>query len=231
LVGDSPYEVYLANWPSSNLGKALLELNGILMSGVLPYLTPFHLTGPLGLLFGGGLELKTVKRIKAIWDTAVDNADAFAAELASEGKYNGIKLVVGHSLGGRIALNYREQLIRSSGQSPIDLPDVITLAPAISHDELDFSLRGAGSGGSVEVFHSNWDLVLKFLFRLGQFQFAGSIGENGVPNLHADGVRNVDVTSKHGRKRRGHDEYEPDVVKLLTAESALWGKHHPVSQV
>ena len=109
------------------------------------------------------------------WREAIDQADSsveplygMVAARAEEAPHQPI-YVVGHSLGARIALRLAERL----SERPVHAPVKISAwAPAIDQDELAWSTLRELSDPP-EVFYTQGDLVLKYLYKLGQSSLTG----------------------------------------------------------
>lgn len=216
-----PANFFLVNWPSKTVFPKLRALE--------ERLGPYALWGVVAAAFYPLVVPKfilkfLVKAARQPWFEAVQNAEQIAGELSDllaqrEQPY----LLVGHSLGGRIAMRCCE---RAGSRNDQHLPRAIALAPAISENEINWQAFLNYRPDNLEVLFSRNDRVLKMLFPIGQGSTKSAIGLVGVPKEHEDKIRSVDATSRRHRKSRGHTDYEEDLLFLLS-ESPLWIKMFP----
>jgi pimeloyl-ACP methyl ester carboxylesterase len=99
-------------------------------------------------------------------------------------------VLVGHSLGGRIALRVAET-------GAVDLRAVVCLAPAVAASSLRADgLVSFARQARLAVVHSAEDQVLSVLFRLGEGTSEHAVGYAGAPASWT-GVRNQRVDCGH----------------------------------
>lgn len=140
--------------------------------------------GDKALYLGGPAAYPWLKNV------AVDTGDAlfqFVMAEYSAGRGSEELILVAHSLGCRVTLEFLERLQRAGRPHRLGRVVVILMAAAVPV-ELDALIRGAVSASdSVVVLHSGSDWALRLWFRFGQ-TFAGeghmpeAIGLNGLPS-------------------------------------------------
>lgn len=212
ILRQVPANFYLVNWPSTKLRSMLLSV----AIGTLLSVRPFG--------FLGGLA-SSIQRFRKIWLQTVISADKTAKGLfdAFRGRLGSV-LIIGHSLGGRIALRMCEH---AGALGLAERPKAIAFAPAVCDCELNWSSLADYSPEEIEVFFSKSDKVLRFLFSAGRLNLTPALGLKGVPLEHEKHIGVVDATERPYRSKRGHSDYEPDVLLLLN-ESRLWTSMFPM---
>jgi len=158
-LAQSDVNLFLVNWPSSSTRKLLSSL---VFGHILSLLAT--LADPL---FGTPiLFFQTTQRIISTWTRAVVDAESTASSVATFASgFSQPSIIIGHSLGGRIALRVCEEL--GGGMSrPLK---AVALAPAISAEEVGWGRLAGYTQDDIEVFFSRADATLKILYRLGQW--------------------------------------------------------------
>jgi hypothetical protein len=165
------------------------------------------------LLAAGFTILGTYKLAQLIrnWRTAKKEAERTASELAATLPKDKEILLVGHSLGGRIALRTKELLASSKNDY---LVSAIAMAPALSSGDMDHSVFHTHEAPEGEVFFSRHDRILSLAYRLGELSPRRAIGEVGVGD-YSPTFRGVDASNRQYRMRRGHGHYSHDLIHLL----------------
>lgn len=134
------------------------------------------------------------------WSVAQSRADATAAVLADAlARTRGEFVLVGHSLGGRIALLTAQTLGTRADASKV--AEVHALGAAVTRGELKLIELQEASSGGVWNYHSHRDLVLKLVFRtvrLGRH----AVGFTGIAST-LPRIRDVDVSTSVA----GHSGY------------------------
>ena len=222
ISGPGQRNVFLVNWPSAPVLAGLRRLAKALLFPWSSLLGFGLMTMPVLLPFGA------VSIAQAIWRQAVRNADMVPAQLSCHlARFVAGSVIIGHSLGGRIALRMAETYTQSDEGYPS--PEVIALAPAVSQQEIKWACLDDYPLGNVELFYSTEDKVLRYLFRLGQASMEQAIGHVGMPHRPHRAVRCIDATDRPYRKARGHSDYEPDLMRLLD-ESDIWLSYFSLPQ-
>lgn len=214
------YNLYLYNWPSKPVRETLIgglnrSIWGVLTSsnafkfGLYSPLSvassPFLVTNKVSLLAIPPI----IHTLRKMWKLAVSNADEHATHLACHLMITKRKsFVIGHSLGGRMALKVAARLADFGS----DQTGIIALAPAVTSNEINKeSLKK--SIIKPEVYYSRSDWVLKFLYKVGQLTLEDPVGLVG--NLGDSFAKEVDFTNSRYRKNRGHVSYEADVLHIV----------------
>jgi predicted alpha/beta hydrolase family esterase len=124
-------------------------------------------------------------------------------------------ILLGHSLGGRVALKTME-FIHSKKLEPISC---IAMAPAILCSELNIQhLRNRAN--KIEVFFSESDMVLSLIYRIAELTNEKPIGLAGA-NFKISREINYSIRNKQSI---GHNNYEVNLASLLS-ESEIFQKH------
>lgn len=220
LVPDA--DIFVVNWPSFPTLERILKLwtglglNGnvaakVGVAGAGVAIAARFLPGAKALLALSSLLLL------AHWDAARRAADRTGEELAAICEsHDGEALIIGHSLGGRVALRVRE-FFRGP---PKRIPHVVAFAPALSPNEVKWDNMKKGLSRPGECFHSKHDQMLALAYGATQLWLNYSIGLWGVPSEHSDAIRNIDVSVLPNGGKRGHAHYVSDWVELLRAHSS-----------
>lgn len=125
--------------------------------------------------------------------------------------------LVGHSLGGRVALKAAEycgKIVNELGMPAVQLRSVVALAPVIQDNELDWDMVRKGVSQKPEVFYSNEDLVLSLLFRAGEGMLSPLVGFQGA---NSSTVFNIDCS----RFGLGHDDYVGSWGKVFRNSNSI----------
>ncbi|WP_460597973.1 hypothetical protein [Geomonas sp. Red276] len=220
--------VHYYNWPSNSL-HLLLEKVAPLITGlagssltsstieriIASRLMP--LVGPFALMPGGVLLARKLKPLVEAWPQAVRYADQQSAKLVDRiNEMEGTVYVVGHSLGGRIAVRLleRQHTIRA------DQLFISAMAPAIA--ERETRIFPSNRNIKTEIFFSRNDLVLNAWYRLGEGTLEHALGYIGPQSNFNNGFTGIDVTSNDFRHSMGHFDYEEHVLGLLRVHSTFW---------
>jgi len=122
-----------------------------------------------------GVVHKLAQKLQRTWREATLSADAAGAELyervraQAERSPDQAIYIIGHSLGARIALRFAELL----SAQPLQVPVYISAwAPAIDQGELNWDAISK-LPQAPELFHTPHDLVLKYLYKLGEVSLTG----------------------------------------------------------
>ncbi len=206
---------YGLHWPSHSIRKALqsqlleqlkLELVGkglpILALLRLPFFNLFYLATTLGW------KINAMKVARADWKQALEYADHLGKNphlwLSS---INRPRILIGHSLGGRIALKAAMSTRKN------ELLRVCACAPAIFSKECSFELIKQNVKHKSAVLYSNSDAVLKYVFPIAELSNRQVLGYHGVPKRMNRTVQAVDLSSEE----YGHNDYRDNLFKLMTA--------------
>lgn len=127
-------------------------------------------------------------------------------------------ILLGHSLGGRVALKTME-FISNKKLEPISC---IAMAPAILCSELNIQhLRNRTN--KIEVFFSESDMVLSLIYRIAELTPEKPIGLAGA-NFKISREINYSCRNKQSI---GHNNYEANLVSLLS-ESEIFQKYKQI---
>lgn len=160
-IVDDDVEIDLYDWHSHTIGA-------LLSRSLLPLWrseAKLALRGKINL----SRWLEGAREIHQIWEEAIIESDRAAKQLAStlsSSTDTQQVWLLGHSLGGRISLNVSQYLLQQNSS----LPKVSAWAPAIAQSDLDWDLL-TQSPLPIECYYSHHDLVLRWLFPLGQTSF------------------------------------------------------------
>ena len=191
-------------WGAQRLRNILLSSR--LASGLLRYFSqaPTRKDAAFYLSLGLGASLSD------LWRDAVLNADGVA--VASEqwlGPLDRQVILVGHSLGARIAINVAVSGISSK------ILRVVAMAPAMTiNNQHHYKFIADGQKFKGLVLHSKKDRVLRYLFRGGEATTNLPLGVNGVPEEHRRYLHSVDVSRHLGRSIR-HSSYAVSSASLI----------------
>lgn len=157
-------------------------------------------------------------QLRKSWKDAVEYADRQASYLVNLVRdLQGEVFVIGHSLGGRIAL----RLLEKQDQIGNDRVFVCALAPAIMEREL--YIQHHNELVKNEIFYSRHDIVLRFLFGLGEGTFFGdALGLVGPSAKSKNGLKGIDISSRFFCKKVGHTDYEEHFPTILALSSSMW---------
>jgi pimeloyl-ACP methyl ester carboxylesterase len=149
-----------------------------------------------------GLQPMYLMNAIMVWRGAVSEADRVGKNPTWLLGLSRPLVVIGHSLGGRIALRIAERNI-----TPVDR--IVAMAPAVRASSIDCTAMSSFSArGKLSVVHSEDDHVLSILFRLGEASFDHAVGYSGAPSDWR-GVTNYKV-------RSSHSDYDVLCYDLLT---------------
>ncbi|MCM0080842.1 hypothetical protein L4X63_04480 [Geomonas sp. Red32] len=172
---------------------------------------------PWNMMSDHMLPLRRLKPLIQLWPKAVGYADQQSAKLVDQiNEFNGTVYVVGHSLGGRIAVRLleRQHTIRT------DQLCISAMAPAIAESET--RIFPSNPHIKSEVFFSRSDLILNGFYRMGEVKAEHALGYIGPQSCYNNGFTSIDVTSNEFCKAMGHMDYEAHVLGLLRVHSAFW---------
>ena len=146
--------------------------------------------------------------IKRVWQKAVQNADSLGwnSDKWLSSLHRPV-ILIGHSLGGRIAL----QAAMSNRRA--ELLQVSVFAPAILASGCDFRRIQKRTQKKGAIFHSQNDTTLRYLFRAGELTAEAPLGLEGVPQNSSGWIRSVDVSRYRGRRTR-HNDYAAVCMEL-----------------
>ena len=194
-------------WMSTTAAFAGLRLGALGMFGLPMLLNPILLGPVLGI--GGPLIYKamsTWKKAVEIADQTAENPDAWLSAI------NRPTILIGHSLGGRIALQ------ASRFTKSTNILQTYALAPAILEDDCDFTQVNANIKGKSVVYYSENDAILNFLYRAGELTLTQPLGFTGVQKKkHRSDIQSFNVSTWKGHEM-GHQDYNLHIHSLL---------HHP----
>ena len=213
-------DVFLVNWPSAPTlrrmlefwprVKALLDQADAFTGELEPHAISLLLSHPL-LLASASLAY-----FGAHWQTARREADHAGVELAHLCRQNsGRTIVIGHSLGGRVALRVREFY-----EGTNNVPQPVVFAPAVSPREINW-LNFAKNREPAECFFSKHDLMLALLYGTAQLLHGPALGLYGPPKLWADLLRGINVSRLDDNRPRRHVHYMFDWIELLRRHSGI----------
>ncbi len=220
VAGRHDLASYVLHWPSG-LGpesplKVLVEqLDALSSTSAGVGLAAVAAVGPPGLALVGIPIAQLAYDVAAkAWKDAVGFADVVgsAPEHWTQA-LNRPVILVGHSLGGRIVLRAAE-----SGRVN-SLESVIALAPAVRLKDLTLKRVVENSIRPPEVYWSRSDLVLEFLFRIGEITSTHALGFTG-PSARS-GLSSFD-TSVYADTVTAHGSYQEIAAELLR-ESPTFG--------
>ena len=117
-------------------------------------------------------------------------------------------ILIGHSLGGRIALQ------TAMNHNHPRLLQVSAFAPAILASDCDFRQIKKGQKKKGAIFHSENDTTLRYLYRAGELSTVAPLGLEGVPEKERKLVRSIDVSEYKGMKIR-HNSYASVCMQLV----------------
>ena len=130
---------------------------------------------------GARIEFKDWDGDRLVWPHAVESADKEAWRLAfevamlpKEEREN--LVIVGHSLGGRIAARVLARL----GERGLKVRKGLLLAAAIPNDDPDLAKMGAGSALPVVSVRNPQDVTLHYAYRLAGGEGALALGAEGA---------------------------------------------------
>ena len=148
--------VHTVHWNS----QSPLKLAGHGLKAILDYIKQ-----PKGLPHK---LLAITQELHLTWSKAISESDhvfSEVCELVQKQSKTSEVILLGHSLGGRIALKALNHLAKH--EQTVQLPKVCAWAPAISIKDLDWLLLDA-LHTPPEICYSQEDRILKYLFPLGQ---------------------------------------------------------------
>ena len=200
-------ELWIYHWPSNNELRILREIRNDFLKGIRRLDGGSPSKAVLALLrmgaAGSGAWRKTVRR-----------ADIVAEQLARLPATCGRPIIlVGHSLGGRIALTAAQ-----NAWEPFR--GVFALAPAVSEQRVDWSRLRVGSRVRPVVVSSRNDRILYFFYRLGQMTTTEPLGLGGPPSGTGEQVEDMKLPMWRGKPVR-HDSYQGFVDTLLSSQAAF----------
>jgi len=210
---------YVVNWPSAPLLAGFKELiNNMILKRIITFPLPF---GPIGFI-GPIIKLSKYSTLlnlaRSVWKEAIINSENAAKKLYRHLLLeNKPHILIGHSLGGRIALRVCEMALSSAKP----LHKTIALAPAIGQNELSWNTFNKCTHNDLEILYSKKDKVLKYLFPIGQGSLDKPVGLVGVPNDYRSNIASIDMTDRGYDSSRGHNDYEKDLPFLLQT-SKIW---------
>ena len=117
-----------------------------------------------------------------VWPHAVESADkeswrfAFEAAMLPKAERENL-VIVGHSLGGRIAARVLARL----GENGLKVRQGLLLAAAIPNDDPDLTRMGEGSSLPVVSVRNPQDVTLSYAYRLAGGEGAVAFGAKGSP--------------------------------------------------
>jgi len=199
---------YVVNWPSAPLLDGFKEFfsQGII-NMILKRVMPL-----------GPINPTLWNLARSVWKEAIINSENAAKKLYRHLLLeNKPHILIGHSLGGRIALRVCEMALASAKP----LHRTIALAPAIGQNELSWNTFNKCSHNDLEILYSKKDKVLKYLFPIGQGSLDKPVGLVGVPNDYRSNIASIDVTDHGYYSPKGHNDYEKDLPFLLQT-SKIW---------
>ena len=128
--------------------------------------------------------LQSTKDIQAVWtqayQAAIDNSASLTAQCAHDLAQGYTLYIIGHSLGGTMLLNAAQQW----SQQGLDTSKIYASAwaPALARKDMEYQnlLR---LHHPVEIISSHYDLVLKYLFILGQSTQLSGIALLDIPQI------------------------------------------------
>ena len=134
-------------------------------------------------------------------------------------------LLVGHSLGGKVALRAAEAAGKEGARAAFAC---VAFGPAVLERNLDWEAARRGTLHGVEVFHGRRDRTLGLLYRLGNLHLRRPVGLVGLSLRHAHHARVVDITPFQSADHRNvhtwranHNWYRDHVARAL-GMSQLW---------
>ena len=192
----TPATALIMNYKWLRLTGAIdtLKLAGIAMAGPM-------LLNPIPL----GLSMTVVMAARRMWKRAVQNADEVAENpFKWLGNLDREIVLIGHSLGGRIAL---KACANVPGQK---IKKVYAMAPAVLKSECQPKKITQNTKSKGTVYYSEHDWILQYAFRIGEFTTTLPIGFDGKINK----LKKVDASKKLNREV-GHIDYAKLCRKLL----------------
>ena len=205
-------------WPSENL-ESLLDsgnmsnfLSATMTLQTLPMglalLPTFALSPAIGLSLGIGSGL--VDAALKTWKRAVRRADDIAM---NPSWLNGIDrpiILIGHSLGGRIAI----QSTAHSHSSNANILSTFALAPAVLESECNMKQFHRNQEFKGTICHSINDLILEYAFRFGELTEELPLGFSGLSNHNRSYAYSQDCSFINHHTTR-HDTYQTYIDDLF----------------
>jgi len=166
----------------------------------------------MGLGFGvfTGVAIFAVHRALKTWNSAIDEATTIAGNIDWMYELDRPIFLIGHSLGGRIAIQMTEYTTCPN------LRSVFALAPAVEEykTNLDAFYRSQTSPGAI-VYSQN-DLTLQVLFRLGEKTQTLPLGFNPIKNNSRYPIPNINL-STFNNQPINHNTYSSICVELFNS--------------
>lgn len=115
-----------------------------------------------------------------LWPLATKNADEaaekFAAEIAAMSEAERARLIlVGHSLGGRIAARVAAKL----GEKGLKVREVVLMGAAIPYKDKDVETMGKGCELPIVAVCNPQDVTLKYIYAAFGLEWSAAFGANG----------------------------------------------------
>lgn len=119
-------------------------------------------------------------------------------------------ILIGHSLGGRIVLK-TSQYAKSN-----NILQTFAFAPAVLETECDFSIISCNNTSQPAIFYSKNDLILNYLYRLGERTKALPLGYAGIKRKNNQGLLDSFNVSKWDGKKMRHNDCNSQLASLLS---------------
>lgn len=164
VIGGGPHTVTCFDWASQNLIELIAQCGGVIYSQRRRLsLNVLDIAHELGMT------------VYQTWREATHQADKSVTPLyeqlvaLSDEAPDQVIDLIGHSLGARVALRLAERLAEQPVRAPVRIS---AWAPAINQGELNWGLISE-LASPPEVFYTRGDLILKYLFKLGETSLSG----------------------------------------------------------
>ena len=203
-------------WPSGNIDTLLgskdwsLFMSASVRLSALPLgftILPQILLYP-AIATALGVGVMVAQRLLETWRKAVSRADEISMNPQWIQEFDRPIILVGHSLGGRIAIK------TTSNSYNTKLLSTFALAPAVLESECDFQSFYHNQEFKGTVGHSINDLVLEYAFRIGEQTEELPLGFTGISNQNFAYAYSHDLSFINYQETR-HNTYSTVVDELF----------------
>ncbi len=216
LAKENDFASYGLYWPSQTLFQDLDSASwtsAISNIDNMPDVGAGMTVARLAMGFGMGGVFATIAGAAGYsavntWNAAIDEATTLAGNINWMYELDRPIFLIGHSLGGRIAIQMTEYTTYPN------LRSVFALAPAVLEYQtnLDAFYRSQTSPGAI-VYSQN-DLTLQVLFRLGEKTKSLPLGFNPIKNNSRYSIPNINLSTFNNQIVR-HETYSSICTELF----------------